>query len=459
MKKTNKVDAQVSLFRANVVLSALAALALALPVNVQAIDDFEFPPISYSDTKPNDRITKLQSDTESGKVKFTEKSEKDFVAALLKELDIPASSQALVFSKTSLQSDMISPGQPRAIYFNEEVYFGWTRNRDLELMAAEPKLGVTFYLISRDKKTSKLSYEQHTDECFSCHASGRTGGRPGMVVRSVLADAKGFPIFSAGSYTTDQSSPIAERWGGWYVSGQHGELRHMGNAIAIEVDKGKGAEIDREAGANKDMGELEEFSDPTDYLVPSSDIISLMVLEHQVGMHNRLIEGNYVVRKAVYRDREISRELGENRKGFSDTTKRIIDHQADRILNYLLFANEVRLEGGGIDSDSSFVEDFQHNAKVSKDGRSLKDFQLLNRIFKYRCSYMIYSSSFESLPKPLKAKVYQRLGEVLKGDDTSNEYSYLKTSERKRILTILVETLPDAPADWKGAEVKKVVAK
>ncbi len=445
-----------SLFKTSALLTSM--IAVAAPQASQAIDDFEFPPISYSDTKPNDRITQLQTDTQSGKLKFTQKTEKDFVGALLKELNIPASSQALVFSKTSLQTSAINPGQPRAIYFNEEVYFGWTRNRDLELMAAEPKLGVTFYLIHRDPKSSKLSYEQHTDECFSCHASGRTGGRPGMVVRSVLADAKGFPIFSAGSYTTDQSSPIAQRWGGWYVTGHHGELRHMGNAIAIEVDKGNGAEIDREAGAN--MDELDEFIDPTDYLVPDSDIVALMVLEHQVGMHNRLIEGNYVVRKAVYRDQEISRELGENRKGFSDTTKRIIDHQAERILNYLLFANEVKLTGGGLDSDSTFVEDFQHNAKVSKDGRSLKDFQLLSRIFKYRCSYMIYSSSFASLPKPLKNKVYRRLGDVLTGKDTSNEYAYLKESERKRILNILVETLPDAPASWKkGEQAKQVTVK
>lgn len=436
----------------------LSVLLMSTSPKARAVDDFEFPPISYSDTKPNDRITQLQSDTKTGKLKFTQKTEKDFVGALLKELNIPFSSQALVFSKTSLQSSAINPGQPRAIYFNEEVYFGWTRNRDLELMAAEPNLGITFYLIHRDPKTSKLSYEQHTDECFSCHAAGRTGGRPGMVVRSVLADAKGFPIFSAGSYTTDQSSPIAERWGGWYVTGHHGELRHMGNAIAIEVDKGNGAEIDREAGAN--MDELDEFIDPTDYLVPDSDIVALMVLEHQVGMHNRLIEGNYVVRKAIYRDQEISRELGEKRKGFSDTTRRIIDHQADRILNYLLFANEVKLDGGGIDSDSPFVEDFQHNAQLSKDGRSLKDFQLLTRIFKYRCSYMIYSSAFESLPKPLKSKVYQRLGAVLSGMDTSNEYAYLKESERERILDILIETLPDAPAKWKelqaGGKNKKV---
>ena len=183
-------------------------------------------------------------------------------------------------------------------------------------------------------------------------------------------------------------------------------------------------------------------------LVRSSDIVALVVLEHQVGMHNRLIEGNYVVRKAIFRDREISRELGEKRIGFSDTTRRIIDHQAERILNYLLFANEVRLDGGGIDSESSFTEDFQHNARVAKDGRSLKDFQLLTRIFKYRCSYMIYSTAFESLPKPLKAKVYRRLGEILTGKDTSNEYSYLTESERERILAILVETLPDAPAEW-----------
>ncbi len=431
------------------------AATLAAPSAIHAVDDFEFPPISYSDTQPNDVISRMQVNTKSGKLKFTQKSDKELVRAMLKELKIPASSQTLVFSKTSLQTDTIDPGHPRAIYFNDEVYFGWTMHRDLEIIASDPKLGVSFYLVRRDPKTMEMTYEQHTDECFSCHASGRTGGRPGMVVRSVLADAKGIPIFSAGSFTTDQSSPLSERWGGWYVTGQHGELRHMGNAIAIEVDNGKGAEIDREAGAN--MEELGEFINPKEYLVPSSDIVALMVLEHQVGMHNRLIEGNYVVRKAIFRDQEISRELGEKRKGFSDTTRRIIDHQAERILNYLLFADEIKLTGGGLDSDSSFVEDFQYNARFSSDGRSLKDFQLLKRIFKYRCSYMIYSSAFDYLPGPLKAKVLQRLGEVLMGKDTSGEYDYLGGSERRRILNILVETYPDAPEDWKKTDAANQV--
>ena len=32
--------------------------------------------------------------------------------------------------------------------------------------------------------------------------------------------------------TTDET-PIEERWGGWYVTGRHGTLRHMGNEVVL----------------------------------------------------------------------------------------------------------------------------------------------------------------------------------------------------------------------------------
>jgi hypothetical protein len=96
-------------------LLALAAGTMA----VRAEDQFEFPPINYSKTTPAGRVAKLDSDLKSGRIKFDPKlSEKEFVEEVLKHLGIPIGSQALVFSKTSLQNSHINPKQPRALYFN-----------------------------------------------------------------------------------------------------------------------------------------------------------------------------------------------------------------------------------------------------------------------------------------------------------------------------------------------------
>ena len=177
-----------------------------------------------------------------------------------------------------------------------------------------------------------------------------------------------------------------------------------------------------------------------------------MVLEHQIGMHNKLIEGNFTVRAAVYRSRQLNRELGaDNPDELSDSTKRIIESQADRILSHMVYRDEAPLPEGGVDSKGRFPAEFQHNARPNQDGRSLKDFQLLDRLFKYRCSYMVYSLTFQALTPPLKQTVLENLWKVLEGNDPEGRYAYLNSSEKKNIQRILAETLPDAPPQWKKA--------
>jgi hypothetical protein len=261
-----------------------------------------------------------------------------------------------------------------------------------------------------------------------------------MVVRSLYADKEGRPIFSAGSFTVGHETPFEDRWGGWYVTGFHGDGRHLGNIYAEETADGR-ALFDREEGAN--LKTLDRFFNTDDYLEPTSDIVALMVMEHQVGMHNRLIEGNYTVRSAIYRSRQLNRELGlENPNELSDSTRRIIDHQAEKILKHLMFCDEAPLPEGGIDSGGDFPEEFQQNARPSESGRSLKDFQLLDRLFKYRCSYMIYSQAFASLPEILKKRILVRLAAGLNGKDDEEIFGHLSDSERKRIREILEDTLP-----------------
>lgn len=424
----------------------LIGILLSLAVGTTAVrgeDQFELPPINYSKTKPTDRVAKLEADLKSGRLKIDPKlSEKEFVEEVLKHLGIPVGSQALVFSKTSLQNSHINPKQPRALYFNEEIYFGWSHGSGVfEIIDSDPKLGATFYLIERDTGKSDVGIFRESADCFSCHAAGRTGGRPGLLVRSLYVSDSGQPIFSAGSFSVGHDTPFENRWGGWYVTGHHGDARHLGNIFAEEMPDGRAA-FDRDPGAN--LRELDQFFDTDEYLAATSDIVALMVLEHQAGMHNRLIEGNFTVRSAIYRSRQLNRELGvDNPDKLSETTLRIIENQAERILKHLLFCEEAPLPEGGIDSKGKFPEEFHHNARATKDGRSLKDFQLLDRLFKYRCSYMVYSEAFASLPKELKIRVLARLREGLEGNGDAEIFGHLSESERERIHEILTETLPE----------------
>lgn len=410
---------------------------------VSAADDaFEMPPIRYSETRPTDRIARLEEALRSGKVDLDPKlAPKEFVGRLLEILEVPAASQVLVFSKSSLQISHINPRTPRAIYFSDDLYFGWTHGSDqFEIISTDPQLGCVFYLIERDAAEKAVRVERESGRCFSCHVSGRTGQVPGMVVRSLHVEESGQPIFSAGGFYVDHTTPFEDRWGGWYVTGSHGDARHLGNLVSVAKPDGS-AIADQERGAN--LTSLEAFINPSEYLVPTSDLIALVVLEHQATMHNLLTEGNFTVRSAIHRCHELYRELGDpDPNRLSDSCQRIIANQAERILSAMLFTDEAPLPEGGIDSRGSFMAAFGEAGIPSREGRSLRDFQLLDRIFKYRCSYMIYSEAFASLPPELRDAILARLDAVLQGREPDGLGRHLSDSERGRIREILVDTLP-----------------
>jgi len=66
----------------------------------------------------SDLVQKIQED----KVALAYDESHGYLRSLLKTLDIPVSSQTLVFSKSSLQLSQIAPEAPRAVYFNDDVY-------------------------------------------------------------------------------------------------------------------------------------------------------------------------------------------------------------------------------------------------------------------------------------------------------------------------------------------------
>jgi hypothetical protein len=405
---------------------------------------FEREPINYLTAPVHDPVAQLQSRIQAGTVSLGHDNHQGYLSAVLQRLGVPISSQVLVFSKTSFQRSRISPETPRAIYFNDEVYVGFVQGGEvLEFSAVDPDLGATFYLLEQ-AKTSSPSFLRQTHDCLQCHASGKTLDVPGHMVRSVYPEESGQPAFNAGTFSTSHESPLHERWGGWYVTGTHGKQTHMGNVLV--TDRASPEKLELKAGAN--VTDLSGRFDTSAYLSPRSDIVALMVLEHQVKMHNLITLANYQTRIAVQYSRAINKALGEPEDAISESTARRFQAPAEDLVKYLLFVDEAELSEP-IGGTTSFASDFQARGPCDHQGRSLRELDLKTRLFKYPCSYLIYSRAFDALPGPVRDHVYRRLWEVLSGQDSSPAFARRTAAERQAILQILRKTKTGLPDYWK----------
>jgi hypothetical protein len=405
--------------------------------------NYEEAPIHYRKTKPNNAISKLQSKIERGEVELDFDPQLGYLPALLNHLNIMPSSQVMPFAKISRQNPKIGPQTPRAIYFNDEVHIGYVQDGLIEIAVTDPLLGMVFYTLEQNQ-TERPSFRNDSASCLTCHGTSKTKNVPGLQVRSVVPDIKGEPVLAAGSFRSDHSSPIEKRWGGWYVTGQHGQQKHLGNFTLPDPFKPKS--LDNPAGQN--VVSLDAFFDTTKYLKNTSDIVALMVLEHQADTINFITTANFETRYAQY-----LLEL-ESQKPNADTTKLQIDKQnriqkaGDKLLSYLLFQNETKLSEP-LQGVSSYANDFAAAGKKDSQSRSLRDFDLQTRIFKYPFSYLIYSNAFQSLPDEMRNYVLTKLVAILKDDAVETPYAHLSVTDRTAIAEILVETHPDFAAVWK----------
>lgn len=415
----------------------------AIPLCAQ--DDFERAPISYSVSTPDNCISRLQQKLDAKEATLEFDQEHGYLKALLAALNVPLESQALVFSKTSLQLRRISPRTPRALYFNENVYIGFCQAGDLlEVSAVDAQLGNVFYTISQRPADVPARFTRQTDSCLVCHSSSRTESVPGHLVRSLHVDRGGSPLYTAGSRNVNHTTPIDQRWGGWYVTGEHGDQKHLGNLI-LGVDK-PGVEIDNSQGHN--VTSLTGRFDTTRYLSPHSDIVALMMLEHQVLVHNRLTSAHFATRQALAYDESMSEFFKKPPGERLDSTLRRIQNAADRLAEALLLTEEAKLTGE-IRGTSGYAERFAALGPRDSGGRSLRDLDLRTRLFKYPCSYLIYSEAFAKLPAELKTHVWERLHQILNGQDDSPKFAHLSSEDRLAIREILSETVPDLPESWR----------
>ena len=402
--------------------------------------EYEQEPILYSKTAPRNRMSELVERLDAGITRLDYEPDFGYLRSILRELKVSESSQTLVFSKTSLQRQRISPRTPRALYFNDDVYVGFCQHGEvIEISAVDPRLGTVFYTVQQER-TDRPQIIRQTDNCLLCHASSQTKEVPGHLVRSVFVDPSGMPILSAGTYRVDQTTPLENRWGGWYVTGTHGAQKHLGNLV---MRTGEATNlVDNPAGMN--LTDLSDRLDASAYLTPHSDIVALMVLEHQTDVHNSIVRANFLTRQAMHHQQSLNRELGQPLDQEWESTRSRIKSACEPLVESLLCSGEAALIGQ-IRGTSRFSDQFATQGPRDRLGRSLREFDLERRLFRYPCSYLIYSPSMDALPPEAKAYVWRRLREILSGQDTSKKFAHLTSDDRLAIREILQDTVADLP--------------
>jgi hypothetical protein len=400
---------------------------------------FEFPvipfyheAIQYMERPPEDPVALLQKKMDAGEVELEYKPVWGYLPSLLEHLAVPIDSQILVFSRTSAQIDKISMSNPRAIYFNDNTSVAFVFGaRALELSAMDPELGLVLYTLAVER-AAEPKFNRQGMTCLKCHMTPATLNVPGPVVSTVYPTDSSSPYGRAGSYATDHRIPLKDRWGGWFVTGTHGGIRHRGNVPVDLVDPANASPPQE----SQNLTSLEGSINPEAYLVPTSDIVALMTLDHQTRMTNLITRISWETRIAIHEDK-----LEEYRTQ--------LETNINELLPYMLFANEASLESP-IQGISTFTETFSQRGPRDSQGRSLRDFDLENRLFRYPLSYMIYSPVFEQLPKLARERIYIRLYDVLTGADTGEDYEKLSKEDRRAVLEILRETQENLPGYWDG---------
>jgi hypothetical protein len=365
------------------------------------------PAIEYGIRPPHDPVANLIAGIQAGAIKLKFEGEEGYLHSLLDLLNIPMESQMSVFSKTSVQGSIIGPSNPRKLYFNDAVVVGYVGGGFIEMAAQDPEQGMSFYMLSQEPADKPSVIKR--DQCLSCHLTRNSMDIPGMIVRSVYPTSNGDPINPLGSHLRDHRTPFENRFGGWYVTGNTGSMKHLGNTAFTQT------------------GEAQPLSGHY-----TSDIAAILVFDHQMQMMNLITRVGWDFRLASY----LQTALGKS----NDTIDRQLRDDVNEFVDYLLFVDEAPLKSR-IESTSGFATKFEAAGPKDNKGRSLRQLDLEHRLMRYPCSYMIYSAAFDALPTEAKSRIYARIPEVLNAK--------FSAADRQAIVEILRDTKKDLAAQLK----------
>jgi hypothetical protein len=367
--------------------------------------------IAYSTGPVSNVVDDLNHKLQDGSARLTFEGRSGYLGSLVEALALPADSQLLVFSQLSLQGRRVSPGNPRAIYFNDRVALAWVRDAELiEIAAHDRTQGVVFYTLEQRRADKPVLTREF--RCLGCHMSGETLGVPGLMTFSMTPDTgQGEKVIGI-----DQRSPIADRWGGWFVTGTGPATRHLGNRAPLAFNT-------------------------EGYRATTSDIAALLAFSHQTHMTNLLTRASWEARVA---DPQLHGG-GALTPAERSRVEAQMSGLATEVVDYMLFVDEAPLTGA-IAGGSGFTERMATSGMRDRKGRSLYEMDLRTRLLKYPCSYLVYSAAFDALPPLAKEPIYKRLLEVLSGDARDARFRKLTLADRRAIVEILKDTKRDLPA-------------
>ena len=433
------------LFSPNLLTSAYAqtyvnpensSASLTAPQEGPLLYDREYPIIGYSTRQPEDPIARIQQRLIRGELKFESNASHGYLDDLLKALELDKESQVLVFSSTSINVSLVRANNPRAIYFNDDTYIAWVPGADeIEIATMDPNLGPVFYTLDVDNN-STTGFVRHAGRCLRCHDSLTLtgGGVPRFILGSGYTYFNGSLASHEGWILTTQETPLRFRWGGWYVTGKHGDQVHLGNIVVKNPQELQ----DLESMRKGNLETIADFIIPENYLSSQSDIDALMVLQHQVQVQNLITRVNYDIRNALLDS--FANESGE----INLTEEKLAEIKTiiEPLIMAMLMTDEAEIQAP-ITGNSGFRSKFEKRGPFDSNGRSLRELDLNTRLFRYPLSYLIYSEAFDALPDIAQKHIYQRLNTILTGPDNNNTDNLLSDEDRVTIKEILIETKPE----------------
>lgn len=392
-------------------------------------------PVDYFGMDLNDPVARLSERIEAREKTLVPDRRHGYLRSVLQLLNVPLSSQTLVFSRTARSPELVSPQTPRAVFFNDEVSVAWIPGaRELELTAVDPVRGINFYTLSQpldepggDSRSTidELASPrfQRRDRCLACHSGRSSLEVPGLLLRAFQTDRTGKPL--TGFSRVTHAMTYEQRWGGWYVTGAPENVIHRGNLTAQSENE----QHRKTPGFASRLTNLAQKFEVADYPYPQSDFVAHLVLAHQVHGTNLLIR--------------TSLESRLNRRSSVE----------DELIRYLVFADEPPLEltpaeASAVLADSEFAAQFTARGPTDQKGNSLRQFSLSGHVFRNRLSFLIHSRLFDELPEACREHLLIRLWNGLSGDSSNDDFAHLGRVERTSIRGIVRCTVPRLPACW-----------
>jgi hypothetical protein len=403
-------------------LTTLSIAGLAAggePKRVQAFVDLPInePPINYDSAESQDPVARLNRriENEGLKLEFSERF--GYLPAVLKELEIPASSQILRFLSSGLERFVITPQRPRAFYFNDDTLVGWHADSAVvEIVAQDSQKGTLFYTLA-NHRNAPPRFERRS-VCLSCHNnSGWLGNgiaAPGHLVRSSLSndESRGYPLSNLETHTL----PVELRWRWWYVTGVAERQKHLGN---FKLRKHNNDWVVDEPP--RQFADIREEFDVGRYLTDTSDAVAHLVFDHQMHAHNLLSRLSY------------------------EHHLHVRSNIAAMVVRYLLLVDEAPLDHP-TNGKSAFADWYQAHRKKDAAGRSLYDLDLATRLFRHRISPLVQSQMVQNLPAELKQSLFRRLNNVLTGNEELKGYT-ISEADRQATLAVVRATVANWPKE------------